>query len=37
MDRAARQEVSDRMKRYWAQRKAERGAHARGQDGPGDS
>lgn len=23
MDRAARQEVSERMKRYWAQRKAE--------------
>ena len=27
MDRAAREEVSQRMKRYWAQRKAERAAH----------
>ena len=26
MDEAAREEVSERMKRYWAQRKAEAGA-----------
>jgi hypothetical protein len=33
MDRAAREEVSERMKRYWAQRKAQR-THASGaQDG----
>jgi len=31
MDRAARQEVSDRMKRYWAQRKAEKAAGAKGE------
>jgi len=33
MDLAAREEVSERMKRYWAQRKAARGAHAKGPDG----
>jgi hypothetical protein len=33
MDLAAREEVSERMKRYWAQRKAKaRGAPAKGQD-----
>jgi hypothetical protein len=32
MDRAAREEVSERMKRYWAQRKAARGTHAKGKD-----
>jgi hypothetical protein len=31
MDRAAREEVSERMKRYWAQRKADRDARAKGQ------
>jgi len=35
MDRVARQEVSERMKRYWAQRKADRGAAAGSQDGAG--
>jgi hypothetical protein len=28
MDIAARREVSERMKKYWAQRKAKRGAHS---------
>jgi hypothetical protein len=32
MDLAAREEVSERMKRYWAQRKAARSAQAKGQD-----
>jgi len=32
MDRAAREEVSERMKRYWAQRKALRAARAKGSD-----
>ena len=31
MDRAAREEVSERMKRYWAQRKADHDARAKGQ------
>jgi hypothetical protein len=31
MDRAAREEVSARMRRYWAKRKAERGGHAKSQ------
>jgi hypothetical protein len=31
MDPAAREEVSERMKRYWAQRKAERNTHGKGQ------
>ena len=31
MDRAAREEVSERMKRYWAQRKADRDVRAKGQ------
>lgn len=31
MDRAAREEVSERMKKYWAQRKAERIAPAKTQ------
>jgi hypothetical protein len=35
MDRAAREEVSERMKRYWAQRRAERNAHAGGQGADG--
>jgi hypothetical protein len=37
MDRAAREEVSERMKRYWAQRRAERSARPReqGADGKG--
>jgi hypothetical protein len=33
MDRAAREEVSERMKRYWAQRRAEQNAHAKDRDG----
>lgn len=33
MDPVARVEVSERMKRYWAQRKAERGSHANEHDG----
>jgi len=32
MDRAAREEVSERMKRYWAQRKAARSTHGNGKD-----
>jgi hypothetical protein len=32
MDRAARDEVSERMKRYWAQRKAARSTHVKGKD-----
>ena len=36
MDRAAREEVSERMKRYWAQRKAERSAGAK-EDADGNS
>jgi hypothetical protein len=32
MDRAARQQVSDRMKRYWAQRRSQRTTSANGQD-----
>lgn len=32
MDTAAREEVSDRMKRYWAQRKAQRGPNSKRQD-----
>jgi hypothetical protein len=32
MDRAARDEVSQRMKRYWAQRKAARSTHAKGKE-----
>jgi hypothetical protein len=35
MDRAAREEVSERMKRYWAQRKA-RAAQSNGQGGNTD-
>jgi hypothetical protein len=36
MDSAAREEVSARMKRYWAQRKAKaRSAPTKGQDGDG--
>ena len=37
MDRAAREEVSERMKRYWARRKADRDAGTKGQgpDGKG--
>lgn len=37
MDRAARDEVSERMKRYWAQRRAERNVRAKeqGADGKG--
>lgn len=34
MDRAAREEVSERMKRYWAKRRAE---NARTKDRDGDS
>ena len=32
MDRAAREEVSERMKRYWADRKAQRMAAGKGHD-----
>jgi len=32
MDRAARDEVSERMKRYWAGRKAARSTHTKGKD-----
>jgi hypothetical protein len=32
MDRAAREQVSERMKRYWADRKAQRSASAKGQE-----
>jgi hypothetical protein len=35
MDLAAREEVSERMKRYWAQRKAEQRANSKGQDHDG--
>jgi hypothetical protein len=35
MDRAGREEVSDRMKRYWAQRKVEQSMDAKG-PGAGD-
>ena len=37
MDRAAREEVSRRMKKYWAQRKAERAAHAKTVDGQSEA
>jgi hypothetical protein len=36
MDRAARQEVSERMKRYWAQRKAKPAAGALSQEAAGN-
>jgi hypothetical protein len=36
MDRAARDEVSERMKRYWAQRRAERSVRAKDQGAGGD-
>lgn len=36
MDRAARQQVSERMKRYWAQRKAEKASGASGQEAADD-
>lgn len=35
MDRAAREEVSARMKRYWARRRAEHQAHEAGNDNAG--
>ena len=37
MGRAARVEVSERMKRYWAQRKAELNTEPRDQDGKSGS
>ncbi len=36
MDRAARDQVSERMKRYWAQRKAQRTTSAKSQDTNGE-
>jgi hypothetical protein len=36
MDRAARDEVSERMKRYWAQRRAERNVRAKDQGAGAD-
>jgi len=32
MDSAGREEVSDRMRRYWARRRMEQGADAKGSD-----
>jgi hypothetical protein len=37
MDRAARDEVSERMKRYWAQRKAARSTHAKSKNDDANS
>jgi len=36
MDRAARDEVSERMKRYWERRRAEQTARAPDRDGDGN-